>query len=72
MVTTGGGGPGGGAASAGVKVGGSVEPVPGVPAPPLATTVGLKFALGASVALTLAIGLYPEPFLKLAQTSLFR
>jgi NADH-quinone oxidoreductase subunit N len=40
--------------------------------PPLATTVGLKLALGASVALTLAIGLYPEPFLTLARTSLGR
>jgi len=43
-------------------------------APPLATTVGLKLALAVSVALTLVIGVYPEPFLRLAQnsTSLFR
>jgi len=34
--------------------------------------VGLKLALGASVALTMAIGLYPEPFLNMAKTSLFR
>jgi NADH-quinone oxidoreductase subunit N len=43
-------------------------------APPLATTAGLKFALAASVVLTMAIGLYPQPFLDLAKTSatLFR
>jgi NADH-quinone oxidoreductase subunit N len=40
--------------------------------PPMATTIGLKLALGASVALTLAIGLYPQPFLEIAKTSLFR
>ena len=38
-------------------------------APPLATTVGLKFALAASVVLTLAIGIYPQPFLEMAKTS---
>jgi NADH-quinone oxidoreductase subunit N len=38
--------------------------------PALATTTGLRFALGLAGALTLAIGLYPEPFLKLAQTTL--
>jgi hypothetical protein len=32
----------------------------------------LRVALGVSGALTLAIGLYPEPFLRLANTSLFR
>jgi NADH-quinone oxidoreductase subunit N len=39
-------------------------------APPLATTTGLRLALGFAGALTLVIGLYPEPFLRLAQTSL--
>jgi len=39
---------------------------------PLATSAGLRFAAAASGLLTLAIGLYPEPFLRFAQTSLFR
>jgi NADH-quinone oxidoreductase subunit N len=39
---------------------------------PLATSVGLRLALGVSGLLTLAIGVYPEPFLRLAQTSLLR
>lgn len=39
---------------------------------PLATSVGLRLALGVSGVLTLAIGIYPEPFLRLAQTSLLR
>jgi NADH-quinone oxidoreductase subunit N len=39
---------------------------------PMATSVGLRLALGVSAVLTLAIGIYPEPFLKLAQTSLLR
>jgi len=39
---------------------------PAVKAPPLATTAGLRFALGLTGALTLAIGVYPEPFLKFA------
>jgi NADH-quinone oxidoreductase subunit N len=39
---------------------------------PLATSLGLRLALGASGLLTLAIGIYPEPFLRLAQTSLLR
>ena len=38
-------------------------------APPLAITMGLKVALAASVLLTLAIGLYPQPFLEMAKTS---
>jgi NADH-quinone oxidoreductase subunit N len=38
--------------------------------PPLATTAGLRFALGLSGVLTLVIGVYPEPFLRLAQTAL--
>jgi NADH-quinone oxidoreductase subunit N len=37
---------------------------------PLATSFGLRLALGVTGALTLGIGLYPEPFLRLAQTSL--
>jgi NADH-quinone oxidoreductase subunit N len=39
---------------------------------PLASSFGLRVALGISGALTLAIGIYPEPFLRLAQTSLLR
>ncbi len=39
---------------------------------PLATSAGLRLALGVSGVLTLAIGLYPEPFLRMAQTSLLR
>jgi NADH-quinone oxidoreductase subunit N len=39
---------------------------------PLATSFGLRVALGVSGVLTLAIGIYPEPFLRLAQTSLLR
>ena len=37
---------------------------------PLSTSFGLRFALAASGILTLAIGIYPEPFLQLAQRSL--
>jgi hypothetical protein len=32
----------------------------------------LRLALGVSGFFTLAIGIYPEPFLRLAQTSLLR
>ena len=39
---------------------------------PLASSFGVRLALGVSGALTLLIGLYPEPFLRLAQTSLLR
>jgi NADH-quinone oxidoreductase subunit N len=39
---------------------------------PLASSVGLRFALAVSGLLTLAIGVYPEPFIRLAQTSLVR
>ena len=39
---------------------------------PLATSFGLRVALGISGVLTLLIGIYPEPFLKLAQSSLLR
>jgi NADH-quinone oxidoreductase subunit N len=39
---------------------------------PLASSVGLRVALGITGVLTLAIGVYPEPFLRLAQTSLPR
>jgi NADH-quinone oxidoreductase subunit N len=38
----------------------------------LAMTVGLRVALAASGLLTLGIGVYPEPFLRLAQVSLLR
>jgi NADH-quinone oxidoreductase subunit N len=41
-------------------------------AEPLATTFGLRLALGVTGLLTLAMGIYPEPFLRLAQTSLVR
>jgi NADH-quinone oxidoreductase subunit N len=39
---------------------------------PLATSFGLRLALGISGALTLAIGIYPEPFLRFANNSLLR
>jgi NADH-quinone oxidoreductase subunit N len=39
---------------------------------PLATSFGLRVALAVSGVMTLAIGIYPEPFLRLAQTSLLR
>ena len=39
---------------------------------PLASSVGLRFAVVVSGVLTLAIGVYPEPFIRLAQTSLAR
>jgi NADH-quinone oxidoreductase subunit N len=39
---------------------------------PLASSFGLRLALGVTGALTLAIGIYPEPFLQMAQTSLLR
>ncbi len=39
---------------------------------PLSTSFGLRVALGVSGILTLAIGIYPEPFLRLAQTSILR
>jgi NADH-quinone oxidoreductase subunit N len=39
---------------------------------PLATSFGLRLALGVSGLLTLAIGIYPEPFLALAKNSLVR
>jgi NADH-quinone oxidoreductase subunit N len=39
---------------------------------PLTTSFGLRMALGLSGIMTLAIGLYPEPFLRLAQASLIR
>jgi len=43
-----------------------------VEAPPLASTFGLRVALAVTGVLTLVIGVYPEPFLLLAQTSLIR
>jgi NADH-quinone oxidoreductase subunit N len=39
---------------------------------PLASSFGLRVALVVSGVLTLAVGIYPEPFLRLAQTSLLR
>jgi len=39
---------------------------------PLATSFGLRVALAVSGVMTLVIGIYPEPFLRLAQTSLLR
>ncbi|PWU05255.1 MAG: NADH-quinone oxidoreductase subunit N [Terriglobia bacterium] len=39
---------------------------------PIASSVGLRLALGVSGLLTLAIGIYPEPFLRLALTSVVR
>jgi len=39
---------------------------------PLASSVGLRIALAVSGVLTLVIGIYPEPFLRLAQSSLLR
>jgi NADH-quinone oxidoreductase subunit N len=40
--------------------------------PALATSFGMRFALALTGIATLGIGIFPEPFLKLAQTSLFR
>jgi hypothetical protein len=37
---------------------------------PLSTSFGLRVALAATGILTLGIGIYPEPFLRLAGTSL--
>jgi NADH-quinone oxidoreductase subunit N len=39
---------------------------------PISSSLGVRVALGLSAALTLFIGVYPEPFLRLAQTSLIR
>jgi NADH-quinone oxidoreductase subunit N len=39
---------------------------------PLATSFGLRVALTLAGLATLAIGVYPEPFLRMAQTSLLR
>jgi NADH-quinone oxidoreductase subunit N len=39
---------------------------------PLASSFGLRLAVGVSGIMTLGIGLYPEPWLRLAQTSLMR
>jgi len=39
---------------------------------PLASSLGLRVALGVTGVLTLGIGIYPEPFLRLAQISLLR
>ncbi len=48
-----------------------LEEAPAEPEP-LASTAGLRFALAVSGVLTLLIGLYPEPVLRLAQTSLLK
>jgi NADH-quinone oxidoreductase subunit N len=40
--------------------------------PALATSFGTRVALGLSGAATLVIGIYPEPFLRLAQLSISR
>jgi NADH-quinone oxidoreductase subunit N len=40
--------------------------------PPLATSVGVRVALAVTGLATLIMGIYPEPFLRLAQTSLLR
>jgi NADH-quinone oxidoreductase subunit N len=39
---------------------------------PVASSLGLRLALGVTGLLTLVIGIYPEPFLELAKTSLVR
>ena len=39
---------------------------------PVATSFGMRLALGVTGLMTLAIGIYPQPFLSLAQTSLLR
>ena len=39
---------------------------------PVSSSVGLRLALAVSGIMTLAIGIYPEPFLQLAQRSLMR
>lgn len=43
-----------------------------VETPALASSFGLRVALGLTGFMTLGIGVYPEPFLELAQTSLIR
>jgi len=43
---------------------------PEMKTPPLASSVGMRFALGFAGTLTLVIGLYPEPFLRFVQASL--
>ena len=39
---------------------------------PISSSVGLRFALAATGIMTLIVGIYPEPFLQLAQRSLLR
>ncbi|MBI2681176.1 MAG: NADH-quinone oxidoreductase subunit N [Candidatus Solibacter usitatus] len=39
---------------------------------PLASSFGVRLALGVAGAMTLAIGIYPEPFLRMAQGSILR
>ncbi|MEO7652796.1 MAG: NADH-quinone oxidoreductase subunit N [Bryobacteraceae bacterium] len=40
--------------------------------PPISTSLGMRLALVASGIMTLAIGIYPEPFLQFAQKSILR
>ena len=39
---------------------------------PLSTSMGIRVAVGLAAALTIGIGIYPEPFLRFAQASLIR
>jgi NADH-quinone oxidoreductase subunit N len=39
---------------------------------PVATSFGMRLALGVTGLMTLAVGIFPQPFLSLAQTSLLR
>jgi NADH-quinone oxidoreductase subunit N len=39
---------------------------------PLTSSIGLRFALGVTSVLTLGIGIYPQPFLTMAQNSILR
>jgi len=39
---------------------------------PVSSSVGLRFALAASAIMTLVVGIYPEPFLQMAQRSLMK
>ena len=39
---------------------------------PLASSFGLRLALGITGVMTLAVGIYPEPILRLAQSSILK
>jgi NADH-quinone oxidoreductase subunit N len=43
-----------------------------VDTPPLASSLGMRLALGVTVIVTLWIGVYPEPFLRMAPANLLR